>query len=85
MQFSELTRDAGRHLYLGILLLYGHCVIVVNLEMYKAIIIYEIFAVFFIGKPMKCEEIEIGQNWHQITFQYPYMWNFNTFSAYNGI
>ena len=33
-------------LYLGILLLCGHCVFMVNLEMYKAIIIYQILHCF---------------------------------------
>ena len=32
----------GSCLYLGILLLCGHCVFMVNLEMYKAIIICQI-------------------------------------------
>ena len=40
MQFSELTEMLkGCCLYLGIHLLCGHCVFMVNLEMYKAIII----------------------------------------------
>ena len=43
MQFSELTEMLkGSCLYLGILLLCGHCVFIVNLEMYEAIIIYQI-------------------------------------------
>ena len=57
MQFSELPE-----MLKGILLLCGHCVFKVNLEMYKAIIIYQIwhFKQIFVSTIM-WEGIEIGQ------------------------
>ena len=62
MQFSELTEMLkGSFLYLGILLLCTH-LFMVNLEMYKAIIIHQIlhFKHIFVCTIM-LEGIEIGQ------------------------
>ena len=62
MQFSELPELLkGSCLYLGILLLCGHCVFMVNLEMYKAIIIYQIFA--FLSKFCKHNNVERDRDW----------------------
>ena len=64
MQFSELTEMLkGSCLYLGILLLCGHSVFMVNLEMYKAIIIYIKFCIFkHIFVCTMLEGIEIGHS-----------------------
>ena len=64
MQFSELPEMLkGSCLYLGILLLCGHCVFMVNLEMYKALIIYQIFPFFkhISVSTIMLQGIEIGQ------------------------
>ena len=58
MQFSELLE--GSCLYLGILLLCGYFVFMVNLEMYKAIITYQILHFLFVSTIM-LKGIEIGQ------------------------
>ena len=64
MQFSKLPEMLkGSCLYLGILLLCGHCVFMVNLEMYKAIIIHVYQILHFLAHFGKHNNVGRDRDW----------------------